>query len=110
MTPPAPAWLSMKNDWPIARDNRSPRMRATMSTPPPGACGAMIFTGRLGYACASAPGPMAIARQAARSAAPIRLPRDPSVIVVIDFLTVVGKPMLPKGLERGDHRLRHLLR
>src|SRR6185369_8186064 len=45
----------MTKFWPRSRDSFSATMRATRSTPPPGACGAMIFTGRLGYgACARA--------------------------------------------------------
>src|SRR5436190_19816832 len=80
MAPPAPAWFSTTKVWPIAVRSRSARMRATRSTPPPGACGAMIFTGRVGYAsCARACGAAlaasitAAAARAARPASTIRV-------------------------------------
>src|ERR1700680_2633958 len=74
-TPPAPGRFSTMTDWPHCRETTSPSVRATISTPPPGAYGTKICTGLDGNSgCAKAATPpaanIAVAATAVRSRRP----------------------------------------
>src|SRR5712691_2520325 len=69
MRPPPPGFDSIRIGWPIASLIFCPTMRATTSTPPPGANGIRSRIGRLGYlACAAASSAPTARSRAQRSA------------------------------------------